>query len=211
MKTKKAINVKAILYIVVLVGFALFLLYYRFFLRFDPTFEVNGKEFGMKVYVRELEEMGMCLCQYDGTLVDTAAEKMDAQTVYISSLLVAVKNGDSVDKTGLRVTLVNTEKRAMPYKDCQVRTIGYLVGDQSENVTVKICGQDFSKATGSNIKSLLKETKIPIKESAVDQYLKGKTTEASGKRGDMKAVLSKIDGKLDLTFYRGDIKIKFGK
>ncbi len=207
----KKFPVKGLLYILVIVALIGGITYYRYFLRFDPTFEVNGKEFGLKVTIRELEAIGLTLCQPDGTIVNSGSMKMNAQSMMINSYYLGVKNGDHADLTGFRVSVVNTGKEAATYTDCYIRTIDYAPEKQSEAVSVKICGIDFSKADRDNIKEYVKKAKIPFKDSKVDAFLDFKTTTAEGSRGNVGFNLARTDKNISVGFTRKDIGIKFGK
>ena len=210
-KKARKINVKVIIYILVIAALAAGGYFSRQFLRFDPTFEVNGKEFGIKVTVRELEEMGMTLCQSDGTILDSGSMKMNAKSTMVNSYYIGIKNGDLADLTGFRVSIVNLGKEAATYTDCYIRTIDYAPEKQSENISVKICGIDFSQADRKNIKEYIKKAEIPFKESKVDAFLNFKSNTANGSRGSVSFSLSRTDKNISIGFTRKDIGLKFGK
>lgn len=210
-KKAKKFPVKLIIYILLIAALFGGVTYYRYFLRFDPTFEVNGEKFGLEVTVRELEEKGMTLCQSDGTIIDSGSMKMNAKSTMINSYYVGVKNGDHADLTGFKISVVNTGKEAVAYTDCYIRTIDYSPEKQSGSVTVKICGIDFSGADRKNIKEYIKKAEIPFNESKVDEFLDFKSTTASGNRGDVGFNLARTDKNISIGFTRRDIGIKFGK
>lgn len=209
-KTKKTI-VKAIVYILVIAALAGGTVFYRNNFRFDPVFEVNGQEFGLTVTVGELEGKGMTLCQSDGTVIDSGSMKMNAKSTMINSYYIGVKNGDHADLTGFKISVVNTGKEAATYTDCYIRTIDYVPEKQSEAVSVKICGVDFSQADRKNIKEYVKKAGIPFKESKVDAFLNFKSNTAEGSRGKVGFNLARTDKNVSIGFTRRDIGIKFGK
>ncbi|MBO4696827.1 MAG: hypothetical protein J5643_06060 [Lachnospiraceae bacterium] len=210
-KKARKFDVKVIVYILLIAAITGAGYYYRQFSSYDPTFEVNGQKFGIKVTVRELEEKGMTLCQPDGTILDSGSMKMNAKSTMINSYYVGVKNGDTADLTGFKVSIVNTGKEAATYTDCYIRTIDYVPEKQSGNISVKICGVDFSQADRKNIKEYIKKAEIPFKESKVDAFLNFKSNTADGSSGKVGFSLSRTDKNISIGFTRKDIGLKFGK
>lgn len=210
-KTAKKFPVKIIIYILIIAALAGGIQFYRYFMRFDPTFEVNGQEFGLQVTVGDLEKLGMTLCQPDGTIIDSGSMKMNAKSTMVNSYYIGVPNGDHADLTGFKVSVVNIEKDAATYTDCYIRTIDYVPEKQSPAVSVKICGIDFSQADRKNIKEYVKKAGIPFKEAKVDNFLNFKSNTAEGKRGNVGFSLARTDKNVSVGFTRKDIGFKYGR
>ncbi|MBQ6105215.1 MAG: hypothetical protein IJL03_04610 [Lachnospiraceae bacterium] len=210
-KTAKKFPVKIIIYILIIAALAGGIQVYRYFMRFDPTFEVNGQEFGLQVTVGDLEKLGMTLCQPDGTIIDSGSMKMNAKSTMVNSYYIGVPNGDHADLTGFKVSVVNIEKDAATYTDCYIRTIDYVPEKQSPAVSVKICGIDFSQADRKNIKEYVKKAGIPFKEAKVDAFMNDKSDTAEGKRGKVGFSLARTDKNVSVGFTRKDIGFKYGR
>ena len=178
--------------------------------RFTPTFEVNGKEFDIKATIRDLEALGLTLCQPDGAIVDSGSMKMNSGSKMVNYYYVGVKNGNHAELTGFKVRIANTGEDAATYTDCHIREIVYTPETQSGAVAVKICGIDFSKADRNSIKELVKKAEIPFSDVKLDDFLNAKSSTVDGSKGKVGFNLTQTGENISLGFTRKDIERQLG-
>lgn len=200
-------------------GFTLFLIAlliggacYFYFTNYTPAFEVNGKKITMSMSIKDLEKNGLCLCEYNGKVIDSSAYSMKAETVMYKTYYIGVKDGNTAKRTGFTVYLMNRAKSSKKYADCNIYHMSYDNKVQSDGVTVKIGGQDFSKVkTKEEAVDLLKKAKVPISSKDLDKWAKNSDKSVIDSK-DPYSITAEIDSeRFVLTFNRKDLKISFEK
>ncbi|MBR5667355.1 MAG: hypothetical protein IKW95_06685 [Lachnospiraceae bacterium] len=206
-KEKKGSHLFTIILILVLIGGGA---YYYFFMSYTPAIVVNDVEIRMSMTVKDLEAKGLCLCELNGTIIDSSKYTMPAETVQYKNYEVGVKDGNYAKLTGVTVYLMNRSKKSVTYSECTFYTMNYWNGKQNSQVKVTIDGQDFYNVNRKEAAELLKKTKMPIKASEIDGWGSGSDVSANGSRDPFTvSVTEESDGQILFSFKRNNLKIKF--
>lgn len=200
-----------IIWIIAILGAAAYF-GYNYFFAFKPTFKVDNYEFTLKTTVKELRDNNIVLCDSSKKESDNNAS-VRGRTIYSITYNLGVKKGGVTKDTGLVVQLANFRSSNCSLNECAIYKIYYYPEYQSADVTVLINGQDFSTGKiDSNLKSKIKDAKIPFKDSEIDDLINGKSNTLIDDNSSYRFEFSKRTGTKDellIEFWRNvDVSVK---